>query len=369
VIPLVDLIAQQRSILDELQTAVSSVVASGTYVLGEEVEAFEREFAAYCGTRYAIGVNSGTSALHLALIVAGVGPGDEVITVADTFIATIEAIRYTGATPVFVDTDPWLHTMDPLQLESVISARTKAVVPVHLYGQCADMGAINRVCWRYGIRVIEDAAQAHGARYKGRRAGGLGDIGCFSFYPTKNLGAYGEAGAIVTDDEDLALTARQLRDHGQSRKYAHDHIGYNYRMDAIQGAVLRVKLKHLDGWNDARRQRAARYRELLTELPVQAPEVGPASEHVYHIFAVMARDRDSLLAHLKEKAIQAAVHYPVPVHLQLACKDLGYKQGQLPNTERHAANTLSLPMYPELSDGQLVEVVDEVRAFMEVYAV
>jgi dTDP-4-amino-4,6-dideoxygalactose transaminase len=292
VIPFLDLQAQYHSIKDDLQGAINTVLASGRFVLGEEVAAFEQEFAEYCQAQYAVGVNSGTSALHLALLVAGVGPGDEVITVAFTFVATLAAILFTGAQPVLVDIDPVSYCMDASQLEASINPNTKAIVPVHLYGQPADMEPILQIARQHGLVVIEDAAQAHGAVYQGCRVGGIGDLACFSFYPAKNLGAFGEAGIVVTSDPNYAQKVRMLRDWGQAQKHHHRLRGFNYRMDAIQGAVLRVKLRHLDRWNAARSSVASRYDSLLADADLHLPSSLPDRQHVYHIYAVRSPERD-----------------------------------------------------------------------------
>lgn len=352
-IPFVDLRAQYQSIKDEVDAAIARVLDSCQFALGEEVAAFEQEFAGYCGTRYGVALNSGTSALHLALLAAGVGPGDQVITVPFTFVATAAAILYTGARPIFVDIDPRSYTMDVSRLEDAITKETKAIVPVHLYGQPADMDAILEVARHHGLVVIEDAAQAHGAEYKGRRAGSLGDLGCFSFYPGKNLGAYGEGGMVVTNNAEYARTMRMLRDWGQSRKHHHDLRGYNYRMDGIQGAILRVKLRHLPAWNEARRAHAARYDQLLADSAVQTPAVMPFAYHIYHIYAVRSSQRDALQQALQDQGIHTGIHYPIPVHLQQAYADLGHQAGDFPISEQVANQVLSLPMYAELSESQI----------------
>jgi dTDP-4-amino-4,6-dideoxygalactose transaminase len=360
-IPFVDLKAQYHSIKDEIDEAIGSVLASSQFVLGEEVSAFEDEFADYCSARYGIGVNSGTSALHLALLAAGIGPGDEVVTVPFTFVATVAAIRYTGAQPVFVDIEPQSYAMDVGQLEGAITERTKAILPVHLYGQPADMDPITEVARRHGLIVIEDAAQAHGAEYKGRRVGGIGDMGCFSFYPGKNLGAYGEGGMVVTNNPGYARTIRMLRDWGQERKYHHVLKGYNYRMDGFQGAILRVKLHHLEAWTEARRAHAARYDQLLADSGVQTPAVMPYSRHVYHIYAVRVPQRDVLQQALHAQEIQTGIHYPIPVHLQAAYSDLGYRRGEFPHSECVADEVLSLPMYAEMPDLAIDQVAGCIR--------
>lgn len=363
-IPFVDLKAQYQSIKGEIAEAIERVLDNTQFILGAEVEAFEREFADYCGARHAVGVNSGTSALHLALLAAGVRPGDEVITVSYTFIATAAAIRYAGATPVFVDIEPRSCLMDARRIEAAITPRTRALLPVHLYGQCADMDAVNEIARRHHLVVIEDAAQAHGAAYKGRRAGSLADIACFSFYPGKNLGAYGEGGAVTTDRDDYAQAIRELRDHGQKRKYHHDALGYNYRLEGLQGAILRVKLRRLDEWNAARRAHAAEYGRLLADAPVRLLEA-PAYENTpaHHIYPVFTARRDELDERLKAAGIGTGIHYPIPAHLQKAFADLGHGAGSFPATERASLETLSLPMYAELSPADLARVADAVRAF------
>jgi len=307
-------------------------------------------------------VNSGTSALHLALLAAGVGPGHEVITIPFTFVATVSAICYTGATPVFVDIEPRSMTMDPAQLAKRITAKTKAIVPVHLYGQMADMDGIMEVANRHGIPVIEDACQAHGAEYKGRRAGSIGLSGCFSFYPGKNLGAYGEGGLIVTSDDGQAKTMRMLRDWGQEKRYHHVLKGFNYRMEGIQGAVLGVKLRYLEKWTEARRSRACDYNALLAEVEgLRPPEELAGRRHVYHIYAVRTADRDGLQQQLQSEGVQTGLHYPIPVHLQQAHADLGYKVGDFPVSEAAAREVLSLPMWPEMTSAQVEEVVVTLR--------
>jgi dTDP-4-amino-4,6-dideoxygalactose transaminase len=348
VIPFVDLRAQYREIQEEVTEAVARVLENASYVLGSEVESFESEFADYCGAAQGIAVNSGTSALHLALLAAGVGPGDEVITVPFTFIATAAAIRYVGATPVFVDIDPVSYTLDPAQLEAAITARTTALIPVHLYGHPADMDPILEIARRRDLAVIEDAAQAHGSEYKGRPTGGLGDFGCFSFYPTKNLGACGEGGILVTSDPERAGHVRMLRDWGQTRKHRHEHLGFNYRMDGIQGAILRIKLRRLERWTEMRRAHAARYDKELADSGVGTPVEMPWARHVYHAYTVRSPHRDVLREALADRAIQSAIHYPVPVHLQPLFADLGCGPGAFPNAEAAAHEVLCLPIFPEL---------------------
>ena len=356
VIPFLDLKAQYRSIKPEIEAAVASVLDSGQFVLGPEVAAFEREFAQYSGAAHGIAVNTGTSALHLALLAAGVGAGDEVITVPFTFVATVAAIGYTGARPVFVDIDPVTFTMDPARLEAAITPRTKAIVPVHLYGQMADMDPIMEVAKRHGLAVIEDACQAHGAYYKGRRAGSIGDLACFSFYPGKNLGACGEGGIVLTSNPQHDRAVRLLRDWGAEHKYHHVVKGFNYRMEGLQGAILRVKLRHLDAWTEGRRRCAAHYAELLADSPVQAPREAAYGRHVYHVYAVRTADRTQLKAALDAAGIQWNIHYPVPVHLQPAWAELGYRAGDFPLSEAAANEVLSLPMYPELGADAVARV-------------
>ncbi|MBY5868053.1 DegT/DnrJ/EryC1/StrS family aminotransferase [Rhizobium leguminosarum] len=361
-IPFLDIKAQYQSIKGEIDAAVLGVLASGQYVLGDEVAHFEQEFADYCNVKHAIAVNTGTSALHLALLAAGVGPDDEIITVPFTFVATVSAICYTGARPVFVDVEPVTLTMDPAEVEAKITPRTKAIVPVHLYGQMADMDAIKAIAERHGIPVIEDACQAHGAQYKGHRAGSIGLSGCFSFYPGKNLGACGEGGMVVTDDDDQAKTMRMLRDWGQEQRYHHLLKGFNYRMDAIQGAILRVKLRHLEAWTEARRMHARRYSSLLAGSTVLTTPVEAADRrHVYHVYAIRSRDRDGLQRLLSAEGIPSGLHYPIPVHLQKAHADLGYQAGDFPVSEAAAREVLSLPIYPEMP----VRHVDQVVAALE----
>jgi dTDP-4-amino-4,6-dideoxygalactose transaminase len=361
-IPLVDLKAQYRSIKPEIDAAVLRVLDSAQFILGPEVEAFERDFATYCGTREAIGLNSGTSALHLAFLAAGIRPGDEIITVPFTFIATVSTIVYAGATPVFVDIEPDHYTMDPARLEAAITPRTKAIVPVHLYGQPADMDPILEIARRHGIPVIEDAAQSHGAEYKGRRCGSMSTMACFSFYPGKNLGAYGEGGAVVTSDPDLARRIRVLRSWGEERRYEHALKGYNYRMDGIQGAILGVKLRHLERWTEQRRSRAAAYRRALAGTPAVLPVERADVRHVYHVFAVRLKQRDAWRARFAELGIQTGVHYPIPVHLQPAHRDLGYERGAFPVSESVASEILSLPIFPELTDEQIETIGGALRA-------
>jgi dTDP-4-amino-4,6-dideoxygalactose transaminase len=360
-IPFVDLKAQYQTIKPEIRAAIDEVLESQHFVLGPQVKAFEQAFAAYAGAEHAIGVNTGTSALHLALLAAGIGPGDEVITVPFTFVASVAAIVYTGARPVLVDIDPVSYTIDPARIEAAITPRTRAILPVHLYGQAADMDPILDIARRRGLLVIEDAAQAHGAEYKGRRAGSMGDVGCFSFYPGKNLGAYGEGGAVTTNNPELARTVRMLRDWGAETKYHHVLKGYNFRLEEIQAAVLSVKLRHIEAWTEARRAHARRYAALLAGTPVVTPREMDYARHVYHVYAIRSSDRDSLQRSLNAAGVHTGIHYPIPVHLLPAHADLGYAPGDFPHAERAAAEVLSLPMYAELTDEQLETVADAVR--------
>lgn len=364
-IPFVDLKAQYLSIKDEIDTAVLKVLESTQFILGNEVTALESEFAAYCNADSGIALNTGTSALHLALLAAGIGPGDEVITVPFTFVATAAAICYTGATPVFVDIDPVSYTIDVTKIEAAITVSTKAILPVHLYGQPADMDPIVEIARRHNLIVIEDAAQAHRAEYKGRRVGSIGDIGCFSFYPGKNLGAYGEGGMVVTSNPEYTQTIRMLRDWGQDRRYHHVMKGYNYRMDGVQGAILRVKLRYLDAWTEARRSHAALYNELLADCGLTIPAAQAYSYHVYHVYAVRTPEREKLQQHLNQQDIQTGIHYPIPVHLQPAYADLGYKPGDFPHSELAAREEFSLPMYPELTPAQIKTVAQTIASILQ----
>jgi dTDP-4-amino-4,6-dideoxygalactose transaminase len=361
-IPFVDLKAQYQSIKTDVRSAIDAVLDGQHFILGPEVEAFESEFAAYSGTQYAIGVNTGTSALHLAMMAAGIGPGDEVITVPFTFVASVAAIVYTGATPVLIDIDPATYTMDPTAIEAAITPRTKAILPVHLYGQPADMDPIMAIARKHNLLVIEDACQAHGAEYKGRRAGSIGDLAAFSFYPGKNLGAYGEGGAVTTNNPEFVRTIRMLRDWGAERKYHHDLKGFNFRLEELQAAILRVKLRHLESWTEARRAHAREYRELLADSGVETPYDNNDVRHVYHVYAIRTRDRAGLQRALGDRGIQTGIHYPIPVHLLPAHADLGYHVGDFPHSERAADEELSLPMFAELTSAQMREVADAIRA-------
>lgn len=355
-VPFLDLKAQYQSIKPEIDAAIARVLESSQFVLGAEVAGFEQEFAAYCGAAECIALNSGTSALHLALLAAGVGPDDDVITVPFTFVASVAAILYAGARPRLVDIEPRSFNMNPAAIEAAITPRTKAIMPVHLYGQPADMDPILEVAKRNNLVVIEDAAQAHGAKYKGRPVGSLGDIACFSFYPTKNLGAYGEGGAVTTNNAEYARGIRMLRDWGQDRKYHHVLRGFNYRMEGLQGAILRVKLRHLDYWTEARRAAASKYNRSLADCGIKLPTEMPWARHVYHVYTLRTEDRDGLQAALQTEGIQTAVHYALPAHLQPAYADLGYSRGVFPQSENAAKEVLSLPMYPEITDTQIRKV-------------
>jgi len=348
-VPYFDLKAQYGSIREEILAALDRVCRSASFILGAEVAEFEREFAAYCEVKHCVAVNSGTSALHLALVAAGVASGDEVITTPNTFIATAEAISYTGARPVFVDIDPVTANIDPRRIEAAITSRTKAIVPVHLYGRPADLDAIQKIGESRGLPVIEDACQAHGARWRGKRVGGFGLAATFSFYPGKNLGAYGEGGALTTNDDRVAELARVLRDHGQTRRYHHDHIGWNYRMDGFQGAVLRVKLRHLEEWTKRRLDLTGLYRERLAGAGVTRPQDDPRGDTIYHLFVVYVDDRDAVRAALEARGVHTAIHYPVPVHLQKAYEWLGHGPGSFPHTERACARVFSMPLFPEMT--------------------
>ncbi len=372
-VPFLDLKSQYLSIKDEIQAALNQVLESTAFAGGPFVTQFEKQFAEFCGCKHGVGVGSGTDALWLTLLALGIGEGDEVITVPNTFIATAEAISYCGATPVFVDVDGHTLTMDPSKLEEYVRSRNsqpgtrnriKAVIPVHLFGQTANMDPIMEVARRYNLFVLEDSCQAHGSEYKGKRAGSMGVAGCFSFYPGKNLGAYGEAGAIVTNNDALAEKIMMLRDHGQAKKYYHEWIGWNARMDGFQGAVLTVKLKYLSKWNEARRDHARKYNTLLAGInKIHLPVEAPYSRHIYHIYAIQTPKRDGLISYLGEKGISCGIHYPVPVHLQKAYSFLKLKNGGYPVAERCCAELVSLPMYPELRDEQIEYVASEIKRF------
>ncbi|OGC04151.1 erythromycin biosynthesis sensory transduction protein eryC1 [candidate division WOR-1 bacterium RIFOXYA12_FULL_43_27] len=363
-IPFGDLRAQYLQIQQEVDDAVQRVLKRGWYILGEELAVFEKEFAEYCESLYAIGVGSGTEALHLSLVAAGINPGDEVITVPNTAVPTVSAISFAGAVPRFVDIDPNTYTMDPQKLESAITSKTKAIIPVHLYGQCTDMDPILDIAKRHGLIVIEDACQAHGALYKGKKAGSIGEMGCFSFYPSKNLGALGDGGMVVTSNLELAEKVKLLRNYGQIKRYHHKIKGYNSRLDEIQAAILRVKLKYLDAWNELRRNKAGLYDFLIKDMDgIITPTEAIYAKHVYHLFVVRYVQRDKLQTFLTEKGVETLIHYPIPVHLQESYQGLGYTKGSFPVAEDYANKILSLPIYPELSDRDMVCVVEEIKAF------
>jgi dTDP-4-amino-4,6-dideoxygalactose transaminase len=364
VVPFVDLAGQQASIQSEVGAAIHRVLSECNFVLGPQVEEFEREFARFVGCEHAVGVSSGLDALRLALMAVGIGPGDEVLVPANTYIATALAVSAVGARPVLVDCDPRTYNIDVGLIEAAVTPRTKAVIPVHLTGQAADMDPILEVAGRHGLCVIEDAAQAHGTLYKGRSCGSLGSMGCFSFYPAKNLGAYGDGGMMTTGDPELAARVRRLRNYGQTAKYRHADKGLNARLDTLQAAILAVKLRHLPRWNNARFAHAERYKDLLTgvgDLVIQ--EQAWYSTHIYHLFIVESEWRDALQEHLSTRAIHTGIHYPIPIHLQRAYRDLGYGEGDFPETERLAKRMLSLPMFPELRREQIERVGQEIEGF------
>ena len=362
-VPFLNLKIQYESIQNEIQNAITQVIEKTAFAGGPFVAQFEEDFARFCGCRHAIGVGSGTDALWLSLTALGIGAGDEVITVPDTFIATAEAISFCGAKPVFVDVAPDTYNMDPCRLEAAITPDTKAIIPVHLFGQMADMDPIIAIADKHGLPVLEDSAQAHGARYKGRRTGSIGAMAAFSFYPGKNLGAYGEGGAVTTDDPDLDHKVRMLRDHGSDKKYYHDMLGYNARMEGIPGAVLGVKLKHLDDWNAERNRVARKYDELLKGLPLTRPNSDPNYEQVYHLYMIETERRDELQKYLGEHKIPTIIHYPVPIHFQKAFDHLGYRGGDSPITEKLVGEILSLPIYPEMTDDMVGCVAERIKSF------
>jgi len=363
-VPFVDLQAQHRPIMDEVNRAIQRVIENAHFVLGEDVAAFESEFAAYCGTQYAIGVDSGLSGLELALRAYGIGAGDEVIVPANTFIATAAAVTFTGAKPVLVDIRPDAYNIDPDQIEAAITPRTKAIIPVHLYGIPADMDAIMAIAHKHNLIVIEDACQAHGAYYKDRRAGSIGHAAAFSFYPAKNLGATGDAGIVVTNDAQIADQIKAMRNCGQREKYYHITLPANHRLDTIQAAVLRIKLKHLDSWNVARQQHAALFNDLLKDSGVITPATPAGTQPVWHLYVVRTDDRDELKNHLAKLGIGTGIHYPVPIHLQPYYENLGYREGDFPVTERYAKQILSLPMFAELTPEAVAYVANAIKQFV-----
>jgi dTDP-4-amino-4,6-dideoxygalactose transaminase len=360
-IPFVDLTLLHREIESELRDVFSRVLTSSSFILGPEVERFEREFAAYCGTKHCVAVNSGTAALHLTLAALGIGQGDEVITVPHTFIATAEAIVAVDAIPVFVDIAAPSFCMDPELVEAAITTRTRAIIPVHIYGQTADMDPISAIAKRYGIPIVEDACQAHGAEYRGRKAGSLGIAGCFSFYPGKNLGACGDGGAVTTDDTALAVRLRMWRDHGSAKKYEHQFCGYNMRMESLQAGILSVKLKYLDLWNTQRRNAAHYYAAALAGTNIALPVEMSYGRHVYHLYVVQAPDRGELRQQLTDAGVESGLHYPIPLHLQEAFRHLGYTKGDFPMTEGATERIISLPIYPGLTTEAIDRVATELQ--------
>ena len=360
-VPFLDFKAECAELRSEVLPALDRVCEKASFVQGEEVEAFEREFAEFCGTKHCVALSSGTAALHLGLLALGVQPGDEVITTPNTFIATAEAITYCGGRPVFVDIDPCTANIDPKQIERAITPRTRVIIPVYLYGRPADMDPIREIAARRCVRILEDAAQAHGAKYRGQRVGAVGNAAAFSFYPTKNLGAYGEGGALTTNDDQIAKFACAARSHGQTARYEHEFVGYNYRMQGFQGAVLRIKLTRLHAWTTRRREIAAEYRRLLAGVRLEIPVDDPRDQSVYHQFVIYVQNRSSVIKQLTERCIGTMIHYPKPLHLQPAYSSLGYPAGTFPHSERACERVLSLPIYPTLSSEQIKYVADSVR--------
>ncbi len=356
-----DLRRQYAAIRTEIDHAIAQVLQRGWFILGERVAQFEEAFGRYCEASYGVGVGSGTEALHLALVACGVGPGDEVITVANTCVPTVSAISLAGAIPVLADIDPASYTIDPKQIEPLITSRTRAILPVHLYGQCADMGPILEIARRLDLRVIEDCAQAHGAKYHGRRAGALGDAGCFSFYPSKNLGAFGDAGMVVTNDRVIAERVRTLRNYGERQRFHHSIKGFNSRLDEIQAAILLAKLPHLDAWNERRRAIAAAYGTGLASSGITCPVELPGRTHVYHLYVVRVADRDRFQAYLKAQGVETMVHYPIPIHRQEAYAECRDAAARLPYTEEVSPQIVSLPIYPELGDEEVSRVIAACR--------
>jgi len=358
-----DVKAGYLAIKDEIDAAIARVLDSGRYILGEEVRAFEEAFSSYLGVRFGIGVGSGTEALHLALKACGIGPNDEVITVSHTAVATVAAVELCGARPVLVDIDPSTYLIDPNRIEGAITPRTRVILPVHLYGYVSDMEAIGSLAHRHGLRVIEDCAQSHGALFEGRRSGSWGDLSVFSFYPTKNLGALGDGGMVMTDDPVIAERVRLIRQYGWRQRYISEISGLNSRLDELQAAILRVKLKYLDQWNEARRRKAHLYTTLLKDMDIRCPVEEDPQRHVYHLYVIRGRNRDALQTFLKEKGIETLIHYPVPIHLQKAYQYLGYRRGDLPLTETCSEEILSLPLYPEMAESDIVDVATQISSF------
>jgi dTDP-4-amino-4,6-dideoxygalactose transaminase len=364
-VPYLDLPAQIKSIRPEIDAALALALDNCSFILGPDVAQFEKDFAQFCGAQHALGFNSGTSALHVAMLLARVGPGDEVITTPYTFIATSWAISYCGAKPVYVDIEESTFNLNPALIEKAITPRTKAILPVHLYGHPFDVDAISKICREHKLPLVEDAAQAVGAKYKNKRVGALGDISCFSFYPGKNLGACGEGGALVTNNPAFAARAKSLREHGSTQRYHHDEVGYNYRLEGFQGAVLGVKLKHLQKWTDERRRVAQLYTGLLADTPLQLPSEADYAESAWHLYTVRHPRRDELKKFLDDNGIGNAVHYPIPLHLQKAYAFLGHKPGDFPVAEKAAREVLSLPIFPELTDAQILRVVEVIKEFLK----
>jgi dTDP-4-amino-4,6-dideoxygalactose transaminase len=362
-IPYLDLRAQIKPLRAEIDAAIARTIDNCSFCLGPDVVQFEKDFAKYCDAKFCVGFNSGTSALHVAMLLLGVGADDEVITTPFTFVATSWAISYAGAKPVFVDIDDTTFNLNPKLIERAITSRTKVIMPVHLYGQPFDIDSVREICRKHQLPFVEDAAQAHGAKYKGKVIGTFGEISCFSFYPGKNLGAFGEGGALVTNNEEFAKRARSLREHGSTVRYYHDEVGYNYRMEGIQGAVLGIKLKHLEKWTRERQRIAKRYSELLADTPLQLSAQASFAESVWHLYVVRHPRRDDLKKFLDENGVGCALHYPLPLHLQKCYASLGYKTGDFPVAEKAARECLSLPIYPELTDGQIQRVTDVVKEF------
>lgn len=365
-ISFVNLKRQYSSLKNEVDEKILDVLQSTQFILGPNVEKFEEEFARYCDTKYAVGMASGTDALALGLEALGIGHGDEVITVPNTFIATVDAISRNGAKPVFVDINPETYNIDVNKIKEKISSKTKAIIPVHLYGNPVEMDALSELAIEYDVKIVEDACQAHGAIYKEKKVGSFGDIGCFSFYPGKNLGAYGDGGIAVTNNKEIAEKLKMLRNYGQSQKYYHDFIGYNSRLDEIQAAILRVKLKHLDDWNDLRGIHAKKYNELLNDIDgISKPSEQIHSKHVYHLYVIRCNEREKLQKYLTSKGISTGIHYPIPIHLQKAYQHLGYRQGDFPITEDYADRILSLPMFPDLTEEEIKYVARRIREINE----
>ncbi|MGA8306399.1 MAG: DegT/DnrJ/EryC1/StrS family aminotransferase [Candidatus Acidiferrales bacterium] len=359
-VPLLDLKAEYHELREQILPALDRVCENSAFVLGEEVEQFEREFASYCDVKHCVALSSGTAALHLGLLALGVQPGDEVITSPNTFLATAEAITYCGARPVFVDIDPATANLDPARIERAVTPRTRAIIPIHLYGRPADMDAIRSIAKKLKLLVLEDAAQAHGAKYRGRRVGGLGHAAAFSFYPSKNLGAYGEGGALTTNDDSIAKYARAARSHGQTARYEHEFVGYNYRMQGFQGAVLRIKLRYLDRWTARRQEIAREYRRVLASAKLGMPTDPPQDECVYHQFVIYVTNRNSVISQLADREIETAIHYPKPLHLQPAYSSLAYPRCSFPIAERACERVLSLPIYPRMAAEQVAHVANAV---------